>query len=327
MSSSMPYNSHRSPKLRHTLKTRRPHACLKSCLIIMSACVLALGTSRCVSAQAARARTQAQAQTQQAQPIEREIAGSEIHSYGMTLAPGQFIRAVIDQRGVDIIITLLGPDGRELLHADSPSAGSWGPEPLFFEVLSGGRYLIQVRPRASSAPPGKYLFEIESRQAYGRGENAFRAERVFAEAARLLGASAGNRQQAVAKYEEALRLFRDSGDRRGTILTLTIIAAIHASVGDEQRALPFFNEALSLQTSGGDEHGAAFTRGEMARAYLSLGDRDRALEYFEAARRGFLNVGDRRMAAYTFVNAGAVHDSMGERREALADYERALPLF
>lgn len=330
MSSSKHYNSQRSPKLTHTLKTQRPHARLTLCLIITSACVLALGTGRCVYAQATRARTQSQTQqslSQQTLPIEREIAGGEIHSYGMTLAPGQFIRAVIDQRGVDIIVTLLGPDGRELLRADSPSAGSWGPEPLFFEVESGGRYLIQIRPRAPLAPLGRYVFDIEARRAYGRIESSFKAERVFAEATRLLSASAGNRQQAIAKYEEALRLFRDSGDRRGTILTLTIIATIHASLGDEPRALPFFSEALSLQTSGGDERGAAFTRDELARAYLSLGDRDRALEYFEAARRGFLNVSDKRMAAYTFVNAGAVHDSMGERREALADYERALPLF
>jgi len=330
MNSSTPYNSQLSLKLTHTFKTRSSHARLKLCLVFLSACVLVSCAGRCVFAQATRARTLSQTQQarpQPAQPIERDFAGSEIHSYGMTLAQGQFIRAVFDQRGIDVVVILSGPDGRELLRVDSPSAGSWGPEPLFFEVESSGRYLIQVRPRTSSAPPGRYIFDIESRRAYDRGENAFKAERVFAEATRLLSASAGNRQQAVAKYEDALRLFRDSGDRKGQSLTLTIIATIHASVGDEQRALPYFNEALALQTSSGDERGAAFTRDEIARAYLSLGDRDRALEYFEAARRGFLNVGDKRMAAYTFINAGAVHDSMGEGREALADYERALPLF
>jgi CHAT domain-containing protein/Tfp pilus assembly protein PilF len=131
----------------------------------------------------------------------------------------------------------------------------------------------------------------------------------------------------VRKYEEALRLFRDRGDRRGEVLTLNTLASIRASTGDDQGALPLYEEALSLQTSGGDAGGAAFTRGEMARAYVSLGDRDRALEYLSAARRGFLSVGDKRMAAFTYVNAGTVHDSMGERQEALAAYEQALALF
>jgi CHAT domain-containing protein/Flp pilus assembly protein TadD len=261
------------------------------------------------------------------QPLEREIAGAEIHSYGLTLAPGQFIRAVFDQRGVDVVITLLGPDGQELQRVDSPSAGSWGPEPLFFEVERGGRYFIQVRPRSSSAPPGRYLLSLEARRATTWDKKTFPAARVFAEATRLLSASAGNRQSALAKYEEALRLFRDAGDRRGEVLALTTIASIHASVGDEQRALPFYDEALGLQTSAGDGRGAAFTRTEVARVYLSLGDRDSALKYLEAARQGFTAAGDSRMAAYTFVNAGTVHDSMGEGKEALADYERALPLF
>nr|MDQ3805821.1 CHAT domain-containing protein [Acidobacteriota bacterium] len=148
-----------------------------------------------------------------------------------------------------------------------------------------------------------------------------------AEATRLLGASAGNRQSGVEKYEEALRLFRAAGDWRGEVITLTTIASIHASVGDEQRAFPFFDDALRLQAAKGDEHGAALTRHALARAYLSLGDKDRALEYLGAARRGFLAAGDRRMAAHTFVGAGTVHSSMDEHEEALANYEQALPLF
>jgi CHAT domain-containing protein/tetratricopeptide (TPR) repeat protein len=288
---------------------------------MLSACLLAWGANCAVAAaQATNAPTQVQ-------PFEREIAGSEIHSYGLTLAAEQFIRAVFDQRGVDVVVTLLAADGRELLRVDNPSAGSWGPESLFFEAEGSGRYFIQVRPRSASSPPGRYLFDIETRQATASDKKAFAAERAFAEATRLLNASAGNRQDAVVKYEEALRLFRSAGDRRGEVITLTTIASIHASVGDEQRAFPFFDEALALQTSNGDERGASFTRSEIARAYLSLGDRDRALEYLEAARRGFLVAGDRRMTAYTFVNAGTVHVSSGEQKEALADYEQALPLF
>jgi CHAT domain-containing protein len=289
-------------------------------LAILSACLLALCAGREVFAQAAVAPTPSG-------PIERDIAGGEIHSYGMTLAQGQFIRAVFEQRGVDVVVTLLDAEGRELQRVDNPSAGSWGPEALFFEVVRGGRYFVRVRPRNPSAPSGKYVFGVESRRAVVLNENTFRAERVFAEATRLLSASAGNNAEAVRKYEEALRLFKDRGDRRGEVLTLNTIASIRASTGDEQGALPLYEEALSLQTSGGDEGGAAFTRGEMAKAYVSLGDRDRALEYLAAARRGFLAIGDKRMAAYTYVNAGTVHDSMSERSEALAAYVQALALF
>jgi CHAT domain-containing protein/Tfp pilus assembly protein PilF len=318
MSSPILNNLHRSPKLFLDL-TRRCHLMsLSSCLILISASLLVWGAPRKVVAQAASA---------QAQPLEREIAGSEIHSYAVTLAPGQFIRAVFDQRGVDVVVTLRASDGQELQRVDNPAVGSWGPEPLFFEVESAGRYFIQVRPRSPSAAPGRYIVAFEFRRVTVRDKTAFPAERAFTEATRLLSTSAGNRQSGIEKYEEALRLFRAADDWRGEVITLTTIASIHASLGDEQRAFPFFDEALRLQAANGDEKGAAFTRSEIARAYLSLGDRERALEYLEEARRRFLSADDKRMAAYTFINSGTVHDSMGEKKEALANYEQALPLF
>src|SRR5688500_14633082 len=89
-----------------------------------------------------------------APPIEREIRGGELHSFRLLLNPGQFVRAVFDQRGVDIVLTLAGPDGAELLRVDSPN-GEWGPEPLFFEVGAGGHYTIQARARRPFAGPGR----------------------------------------------------------------------------------------------------------------------------------------------------------------------------
>ncbi|HEV2704769.1 MAG TPA: CHAT domain-containing protein, partial [Pyrinomonadaceae bacterium] len=263
----------------------------------------------------------------QVQPLEREIGGGDIHSYRLTLSEGQFVTTLFDQRGIDILVLLLDAQGRELQRVDNPATGSWGTEALFFEVATSGHYFVQVRPRRPSLAPGRYVFEIDSRRAGSGATNTFAAERAFAEATQLMNASAVNHQSALARYEEALRLFRARGDRRGEVLTLTILAFTHASVGEEQRALPFFDEAMRLQSAAADLKGEALTRSAAARARLALGDKERALEQLTAARKLFQLAGDKRMVAYTFVNTGAVHDSMGEPRQALANYERALPLF
>ncbi|HEV3470224.1 MAG TPA: hypothetical protein VG148_12940, partial [Pyrinomonadaceae bacterium] len=76
-------------------------------------------------------------------PIERQIAGGEVHTLRLGLTAGQFIRAVFDQRGADVVLTLRGPRDEELLKIDSP-VGEWGPEPLFFEVTEAGVYTIGV---------------------------------------------------------------------------------------------------------------------------------------------------------------------------------------
>lgn len=321
MGSSVLNNSRLRLKLSSGAARRRRAPVVFFCLTALFASLLTCGAYGGASAQATRPRALKR------QPLEREIAGSEIHSYGLTLAPGQFLRAVFEQRGVDVLVSLLGEDGREVLRVDNPAAGSWGPESLFYEVERGGRYFLQVRPRRPSSAPGRYSFAAEVKLAGARDLKAFPAERAFAEATRLLGSSAANRQGAMEKYEEALRLFRAADDRRGEVVTLTTLASIRASIGDEQGALPLYEEALRLQAAAGDAAGAALTESEMARAYQALGDRERALEHLGAARRQAEAAGDRRMAAYTHASAGAVRDSAGDRKEALAAYERALPLF
>jgi hypothetical protein len=47
-------------------------------------------------------------------PIEREIAGGEVHAYSVALESGQFLYAIVEPRGVDVTVTVTGPDGLDL---------------------------------------------------------------------------------------------------------------------------------------------------------------------------------------------------------------------
>src|SRR5215468_7212779 len=59
--------------------------------------------------------------------IEREMAGGQSHSYRITLAEGQFLSVVVDQRGIDVVVTLFSPDGPKLVEVDTDN-GAHGPE-------------------------------------------------------------------------------------------------------------------------------------------------------------------------------------------------------
>lgn len=47
-------------------------------------------------------------------PIEREIAGGQTHSYQLHLAEGQYLRLVVDQKGIEMVATLFSPDRKKL---------------------------------------------------------------------------------------------------------------------------------------------------------------------------------------------------------------------
>ncbi|PYS93226.1 MAG: hypothetical protein DMF64_05970 [Acidobacteria bacterium] len=259
-----------------------------------------------------------------AQLPERDLAGGEIHTYKLTLSRGQFVRAIFDQRGVDVIVTLKDATGAPLMTVDHP-VGSWGPEPLFFETDAPGVFIIEVRPRQSNAPPGRYAFTFESRLPTRTDQMRFPAERTFAAATQLLQQE--KTSVGLDKFKEALTQFRVIRDERGESLTLTMLGAVTATTGDAQAALNYFTDELALVRTMQDRAAEAATLNQIALVYHSLGDHAHALENFRQSLTISQAVGDTRAAAYTLVRIGLIYEARAERQSALDTFQQALPLF
>src|SRR5262245_66122374 len=52
--------------------------------------------------------------------IERELASGERHDYRITLAAGEFAQVVVEQRGIDIIVSLLTANGEKVTERIMP---------------------------------------------------------------------------------------------------------------------------------------------------------------------------------------------------------------
>ena len=259
-----------------------------------------------------------------AQLPERDLAGGEIHTYQLTLSQGQFVRAVFEQRGVDVVVTLKDAAGAQLLRIDHP-VGSWGPEPVFFEVAQGGVYVIEVRPRQSDAPPGRYSFSFENRYPTAADRTRFPAERTFAQATQLL--QQDRTTEGLDKFKEAQRAFRAVQDGRGERLALTMLGAVAATTGDAQGSLNYLTDALALARADGDHTAEATLLGQIALVYHSLGDHEHALENFQQSLAVSQSTGDNRAAAYTLVRVGLIYEARNERPRAIETLQQALPLF
>jgi CubicO group peptidase (beta-lactamase class C family) len=97
-------------------------------------------------------------------PIERELAGGASHSYQVVLEAGQFMFAAVDQRGIDVTVTVFGPDGEQVGWFDTPN-GSYGIEGVGVEAEVSGTYRLEVRPFVEDAEPGRYEIVLERLQA------------------------------------------------------------------------------------------------------------------------------------------------------------------
>ena len=92
--------------------------------------------------------------------IERELGPTEVHVYQVPLEAGQFMRAVLNQHGIDVVITTFDPTGQRISDFDSPN-GREGPEPVTIAPKVSGTYRVEVRANPGEPKPGRYDLKLE----------------------------------------------------------------------------------------------------------------------------------------------------------------------
>ena len=260
-------------------------------------------------------------------PIEREMKAGETHSYWLTVGAGQYAHVVVDQRGIDVVLALIGVDGQELIEMDSPN-GTHGPEAASLVAQASGTYRVDVRSLDKNALPGRYEVTVEPlRFATSQDRNRVAAEMLFAEAARLKaqGTTDGARR-AIVKFEEALGSWRVLGDPLREAYTLELIGWTYEDLGEKQKALEYYTQALPVLREVGDRRGEATTLSIIGGFYSALGQKQKALEYYNQALPVRREVGDRSGEATTLNNIGGVYDALGEKQKSLEFFNQALPI-
>ncbi|MGH9881063.1 MAG: hypothetical protein ACRD6N_06465, partial [Pyrinomonadaceae bacterium] len=145
--------------------------------------------------------------------VEREIAGGEAHVYEVGLREKEFLRLVVDQQGIDVVVTLYSPSRVKQLEVNL-WGGDYGGEPVSYEVKEAGTYQLDVRPFAEAAIRGRYQIVNEIRPAATQQDRErLAAERLELEARELeLQLKIEPARKSVEKREQALMLWRSLGD-------------------------------------------------------------------------------------------------------------------
>lgn len=92
-------------------------------------------------------------------PIEKSIGGTQTHSYTIKTDEDNLVQLTVDQRGVDVVVSVFSPGGKKLSENDTPN-GNQGLENVSFVVTVPGAYRIDVTPLQSDAPTGRYEIKI-----------------------------------------------------------------------------------------------------------------------------------------------------------------------
>ncbi|HET6892802.1 MAG TPA: tetratricopeptide repeat protein, partial [Pyrinomonadaceae bacterium] len=261
-------------------------------------------------------------------PGERELKGGETHSYRISLTSGQFYYALIEQKGIDVAVTLFGAEGEKIALNDSPN-DRWDTEPVLIVADKSGDYRVDVSSPDSKAATGRYEIRIiAQREATATDKGHVVAQRLFEESEKLRRQpQAGSKRQAIEKNQEALALFEAAGDTYREALTARQGGFAYAQLNDFRTALAYFNRALLLAQKLGNERLEGSVHTFIGGAYDVLGDVRKALDHHNRALVLARKTRFKPVEAGSLNNIGKIYNQTADPQKALEYYQQALPIY
>jgi CHAT domain-containing protein/Tfp pilus assembly protein PilF len=291
----------------------------------------------------------------------RTIAGP--HRFHFKSTAGRFLHLIVEQRGIDVVVSLRDPAGRLIFEVDSPS-GAKAPEVVLAVTPVAGEYTLildpsragkkgdidlRVRELRRASPEDRLLATATA--AYARAErrlddkdvkSAIRAYREalpgFASLGRReelartqwrLGRAllrTGNLTETAEVLDRAVAGFRDLGNAEGEARALNDLGTAFRLLGEPDRALAAHRRALDLYRVAGDDAGQATSLNDLGLALESTGGFQDAIDRYEEALDIWRKLGARPAQAVTLQNLGSVYIVIGHDEEGMDLLQRALSL-
>ncbi len=259
--------------------------------------------------------------------VEQKMGAGETHTFQVAMAAGQYLRAVVEQKGIDIILKVLGPDGQVIREIDNPN-GMLGPESVSVTAQVAGDYTLEISSY-KTVPSGGYAVRIEAlREPTPTDVKRLAAERLFAEAQELRAkGTKASREAAIEKYKEALAVWEALGDVQSGSYALCNIGRVFRALGVFSDSMTYLNRALLLLQD--TEHVAerAFILNEIGATHRTLGDPLEAIPPYNQALELRRSIRDQWGQAQMLNNIGIIYWNTGYQRKAIENYEAALHLW
>ncbi len=291
------------------------------------------------------------------------IAGGQSKTFLIDVESGDYV-VELDQKGVDLILTVSSPGYFGQTSVDSPLE-DYGAEFLMTNALSAGTLDVTVTPRLRHAASGSYSLvvrplELHSREFLAAMDLRTRAAANYkqgiaanlataaeeyrlaaarwkaidekAEAARDLYCAAvlarltGKPDTTLALKDEVLNLLRASNMSRREHDFLNHIALIHQTRGEFELAASLFQRVLSYRRQKNDTRGRAEARSNICLSDFLKGEIDSGIACYEKlVSESWFDHNDK-VAAAAYTNVGRARALTGDPIQARQHYERAISI-
>lgn len=260
--------------------------------------------------------------------LTNQIGTGETSAYLVTLPAKQFATVEVDQKKLNVTVSVFDSDGKNLAEEDMVRVG----DAEVVSLLSDKPETFRVEIRASEQITSPTTYEIKIKEFRAANENdkaGVAAERTVAEGVNFdVQANADSWLQAVAKYEQSIALWKEAGNFGWEASTMNLLATTYINLGEKQKALDMSTQALPIveeaikaaqtqETKQNSLRIKANVLETVGRVYNQFGDKRKALEYLNQALPLRDLTGDRVGKVSTLNNLAISYQMIGELQKAL----------
>lgn len=300
------------------------------------------------------------------QPVEREIAATEVHIYRLHLAADQFAHLGFSGKGFSLGVKVFAPDGGQLLELGKLE-GAFGVKPISLASASAGDYRIEVRlldgtpgryqllvdELRAAAPPDRHralaeaaFLEAELLRRRGRKEDLQRAVEIIgvslpnwsaaqrpigeADALNLMGMihrRLGQSSPAIERYQQAFGIFQRENLGIGQAVVLCNIGVVYSETGDKVTALRIYQQAAQQCREMNSPMCLGIPLTNLGSLYGSVGELRKGVEVLNEALEIWTRFDDQRWKAGTIERLATLHSDLGEPETAAEFCRQALELW
>ncbi len=255
---------------------------------------------------------------------EGELAPGESRVYLIAAAADQYLHAAVNQQDIDVVATLLGPDGERLLRMDR-LIGAHGLEPVFAVTRKNGLHQLQVAAHEGSRHAGRYTVQLAERRPASETDVArANAASVYADARSIDWREDPHR--ATERFQRAQAGWEELGELSLQGESLFLLGLCYKMMAEWQSAAASFQRAADSLESAGVDHWQARALHNLGLVYLRLMDLEPAIRSFREELPLRQKTRSRLAEARAYHALGQAFQIQDEVQKALDYYAQALAL-
>jgi tetratricopeptide (TPR) repeat protein/CHAT domain-containing protein len=251
-------------------------------------------------------------------PVERQIAGGETHVFQFALKRGQYARVEVEQRDIDVVVSLWGAGGAPESEMDAKNGYLWRESVSAMAEKRSATFQVNVRAYGVGEQVGSYTIKLaELRPARTQDRQRLEAEQHFYQARKLYLQANPDYDGAVKEFGAALAGWRSLDDKYRQAVTLTNLGWTYSDLSQSEKAVDYHGQALKLFQEIKDRTGEGKAAKGMGVAYDDLKQYEKAETYYQQALKIRRELNDGRGAIVVLVSLGELYQNLGKNERGL----------